>query len=223
MSYFQNFPRVTYDFPDGVTRNINNLSLRAGIVEEFFELTTNFETYTIKDGDTPEIIAYEKYGDVNMHWIVMLSNNVFNIYKDWPKTSNQFEKWIYEKYRYAKGAESDSEYQLSDDEVQQVIEFSGTPSVAFQGKIERNGGVDYILLRPHHFIDDEGTEYSYETVMTAANVNAYGYSYTMPEVTPVSIFQHLSEKNEEKRDIILPLPEVAQQMRKELKKIINEQ
>ena len=223
MSYFQNFPRVTYDFPDGVTRSINNLSLRAGIVEEFFDLTTNFETYTIKDGDTPEIIAYEKYGDVNMHWIVMLSNNVFNIYKDWPKTTNQFEKWIYEEYRVARGALFDSEYILTDDEVQQVIEFTGTPSLQYQNKITRDSDSDYILLRPHHFIDDEGTEYSYDTVMASTNVNSYGYSFIMPEVTPVSIFQYLSEKNELKRDIILPLPEVAQQMRKELKKIINEQ
>lgn len=222
MSYLANFPRVAYDFPDGVTRSINNLSLRASIVEEFFSLTTNFETYTIRDGETPEIIAYDKYGDVNMHWIVMLSNNVFNIYKDWPKTSNQFNSWIYKKYRFAKGQLLDSEYELTDDEVQQVIEFAGTPNVQYQGKIELNNGTDHILLRPHHFIDDEKTEYSYDTVMASTNVNSYGYSYIMPEVSPISIFQYHSDDNESKRDIVLPLPEVAQQIRKELKKIINE-
>ena len=41
-----------------------------------------FDTYDVKNGETPEIIADKLYDDPKLHWIIMLINNVTDRYHD---------------------------------------------------------------------------------------------------------------------------------------------
>ena len=38
------------------------------------------------------------YGDSSLDWVVLLSNNVHNVYEEWPKTQYAFDKHLIEKY-----------------------------------------------------------------------------------------------------------------------------
>ena len=38
--------------------------------------TLLFDTYEVKEGETPESIAHKLYGDTELHWIVLMMNNV---------------------------------------------------------------------------------------------------------------------------------------------------
>ena len=60
--------------------------------------TLLFDTYNVKEGQTPEIIADKLYGDPNLHWIVLYVNNITDRYHQWPMTSAQFLSFINEKY-----------------------------------------------------------------------------------------------------------------------------
>ena len=68
-----------------------------------------FDTYRVKAGETPEIIAHKLYGDSELHWIVMLINNVTDRYHDWPMNFSQFNEYLQEKYVDSDGNSTASE------------------------------------------------------------------------------------------------------------------
>ena len=57
-----------------------------------------FDTYDVKEGETPEMVAHKLYGDPELHWIILLVNNVTERYHQWPKNTNQFLAYINDKY-----------------------------------------------------------------------------------------------------------------------------
>ena len=54
--------------------------------------------YDIKEGETPEIIAYKYYGSPKYHWLILLANDMVDPHWDWPMDRNQFEQYVAEKY-----------------------------------------------------------------------------------------------------------------------------
>ena len=58
----------------------------------------SYNPYTIKDGERPDYVAHKFYGDSNLDWVVLLSNEIYNIYDEWPKNSADFEEYLIEKY-----------------------------------------------------------------------------------------------------------------------------
>ena len=57
-----------------------------------------FDTYDVKEGETPEMVAHKLYGDPELHWVILLVNNVTERYHQWPKNTNQFLAYINDKY-----------------------------------------------------------------------------------------------------------------------------
>ena len=99
MSYFKNFDRILYQFPDNVQRIVTDISVRPKIRTEVLANSSNYEFYSIEEGETPDAVSQKRYGDPTFHWAIMLANDVVNIYTDWPKDFSQFEDYIYEKYK----------------------------------------------------------------------------------------------------------------------------
>ena len=56
------------------------------------------DKYSVKDGETPEGLAYKVYGNSNYHWIILLLNDIQNIYYDWPLSSVAFNEFVNDKY-----------------------------------------------------------------------------------------------------------------------------
>lgn len=223
MSYFSTFPYIQYEFPDGVVRLIKNISIRPSVIDEFFGVYSNFDTYDIKDGETPETLAYDFYGDVNLHWAIMLVNKRFNIYKDWPKTTASFEDYMRQKYGTALNNKK-VPVVLDDVQYQRVVEFVGVPDSEWTDRINLNDS-EFITLRPHHFEDANKVEYTYDVAVIDSDFefNAFGLIQEKPvNLKPVSIYDHEAKLNDIKRSIIIPNFESIQQMRNELNNIVNE-
>lgn len=213
MAYFNEFPYIRYEFPDDI-RLIKNLSIRPAVVDEFFGERSNFETYTIRDGDTPETIAYDLFGDPQLHWTIMLPNNVLNLYEDWPKTTAQFDLYLLSKYR---ASDSDTL-----DEIREFIEFTGSVTNNFQTTIGDSDSVRSRIARPHHFEDANGVIYPYDSIIgNVGRLDAWGRLMVLPKVTPISIFEYESRLNEGKRDIVVPKFGVAQRMKAQLRDLVN--
>jgi hypothetical protein len=62
-----------------ITKNVRFL-------KDILDSITLYEEYSIEDGDTPEIIAHKIYGNVSLHWLIMLANLKFNLWNDFPLT-----------------------------------------------------------------------------------------------------------------------------------------
>ncbi len=57
-----------------------------------------YDFYDVKSGETPEFVANEFYGDPLLHWIVLLTNDIQNVYDSWPMAVQQFESYVHAKY-----------------------------------------------------------------------------------------------------------------------------
>ena len=97
--YFNKFPLMVYDvkgnkeyklLPDILKR----VKLRSGLSSSRFV----FDKYNVKEGERPEDIAFKYYDDPELHWVVLLTNNVTDRYYQWPMTQPDFEDFLTDKY-----------------------------------------------------------------------------------------------------------------------------
>ena len=100
--YFSKFPLVNYSY---VTNNkvlrkklATNILKRVGFTEGSKQDKGQFITYDIKDGERPEIIADKLYDDPELHWIVLIFNDIIHPYIDWPMDNHGLDNYIEKKY-----------------------------------------------------------------------------------------------------------------------------
>ena len=98
MQYFNSLPKIKYVDRNNVTTIYTNLMARASVIPSVLNNALVYYSYDVQDGDTPEIIAYKYYGDVNRFWIVLYCNQLNDPQWDWPLSSNKFQKYILNKY-----------------------------------------------------------------------------------------------------------------------------
>ena len=73
---------------------LRRVKLRSGIRSGSFL----FDNYDVKNGERPEDIAYKYYGDPELHWVVLMTNNITDRYYQWPLTQPQFDEHLTDKY-----------------------------------------------------------------------------------------------------------------------------
>ena len=57
-----------------------------------------FDTYDVINGEKPEDIAYKWFGDAQLHWVILMTNNVIDRYYDWPMNEVQLQEFLEDKY-----------------------------------------------------------------------------------------------------------------------------
>ena len=216
MNYFKSFNLLNYTFPDGNQRFFNDISLRLDLQDRVKESLSSYTPYYVKENETPEIVSFNAYNNVKYHWCIMLVNNIFNLYTDWPKDTFQLDAHLLEKYR-KQISQTDSDVVLSDLSTNELIYFTGSPSNLYKDSDGKYG----VVFKPHHFEDAENNIYSYDTAIGESK-DAFGRVYDRPLLTPISIYQYEYELNEAKRSIILPTSDLVEKMEKELKILANE-
>ena len=97
--YFENFPLIPYDsVGNGNFKVVTNLLKRVAVRSKVKTNTSYFDTYDIKEGETPEMLADKLYDDPELHWIILLLNDITDRYHQWPQNQNQFLACINDKY-----------------------------------------------------------------------------------------------------------------------------
>jgi hypothetical protein len=103
MSYFQNFPKLYYQFNIGdrsELKVITDLAFNTRFRPDILDNIEIFSELFISEGDTPELISEKLYGTPLYHWTIMLANDKLSI-EDFPITQLQVEEYTYKKYRQA--------------------------------------------------------------------------------------------------------------------------
>ena len=104
MSYFDMFPNIYYSAKgDGKFTIMKDLLARVKLIANVKDNILGFDYYDVKDGETPEMIAYKYYGDVNLHWTILVVNDVIDYYEDWPMSVQRFEQFVKDKYDNPQG------------------------------------------------------------------------------------------------------------------------
>jgi len=66
----------------------------------------------VKDGETPELLAHDFYGDANRHWIILLANDIIDPFYDWVLQDIHLSKYVTKKY--GTGNETDPHHYIKD-------------------------------------------------------------------------------------------------------------
>ena len=104
MSYFEKFPKIYYDAnADGKYKVMTDIISRVKLVDSVKENILNFDYYNVKDGETPEMIAHKYYDDPELHWTILVVNDVIDYYTQWPMSVQKFEEFIKDKYTNPQG------------------------------------------------------------------------------------------------------------------------
>ena len=97
--YFNRFPTIPYDsVGNGNFKYVTNLLRRVAMRTKVKSNVLLFDTYDVKSGETPEEIADKLYDDPELHWVVLMVNDVTDRYHQWPLNENQFLAHINDKY-----------------------------------------------------------------------------------------------------------------------------
>lgn len=105
--YFSKFPKINYNHD-----SIHDLTIRTGMLSVVKSNLTLFDDYHIKDGDTPEILAFNLYGSPNYLWIITMANDIIDPLYDWFLFPREFERYLVDKYGDRIGAAH--HYELDD-------------------------------------------------------------------------------------------------------------
>ena len=97
--YFNDYPQIQYDpTGSGTYTTIQDIMTRIKVRDYIKNNASLFSKYSVPDGDTPEIVAFNLYRDSSYHWILLLFNQIINTYYDWPLSRKNFQKYISNKY-----------------------------------------------------------------------------------------------------------------------------
>ena len=101
--YYNKIPNILYlrynkNPYDGTYVLIKNIFARIKLVDDIIPNATLFNDYFVKDGERPDTVSFDVYGDSDYDWIVILINNIRNLYSDWPMTSRAFDEYVSQKY-----------------------------------------------------------------------------------------------------------------------------
>ena len=99
MAYFSRFPLMAYDVKGDrnfklLPNILKRVKLRSGLRSGSFL----FDNYDVKDGERPEDIAFKWFGDAQLHWVILMTNNITDRYYQWPLTQPQFQEHLEDKY-----------------------------------------------------------------------------------------------------------------------------
>ena len=211
--YFNYFPKTFYatnTTGSGVDL-VTNVISRFTFNSAFKNNAAIFYEYDIKDGDTPETIAYKLYGDAEKHWIVLLFNDIIDPQYDWPLQQDSLIKFIDEKYA-ANGA-ANSTVQTG-----AVWAQSTNNKHSYYKIVTKTSSTDTTIEK----LRVDANTYANVSLYTATRVLADGTSI-VEEVTKESktFYDYEVEVNESKRSIKLLKQEFIPEVEKEFKRVIK--
>ena len=103
-NYFRKLPNL--DYPTLLKNKqsntdyieTKNLFRRVKIREDLFSNFVVFDQYKIVGDERPDNVAEKVYGDDNLDWVILMSNNIIDVKNEWPMTQSDLNTYINEKY-----------------------------------------------------------------------------------------------------------------------------
>ena len=180
-NYFRKLPNL--DYPTLLkTKQSNtdyvetkNLFRRVKIREDLFSNFVVFDQYKIVGDERPDNVAEKVYGDDNLDWVILMSNNIIDVKNEWPMTQNDLNTYINEKY---------TQKELSYIHHYETIEFR-----------DRNNQ----LLVPAGKIVDES--FTIEYYLGESGLRNNGQLKTASPIRSVNNYENEVEINDKKRNI----------------------
>jgi len=214
--FFNYFPKTFYtsnNVSSGID-TVTNIIARFGFEKKLKENSSAFYKYSIKDSDTPEIIAGKFYDNVERHWIVLLFNDIIDPQYDWPLDSRTLIQYINTKYSANQYADT------ANTSVTGISWAQNTSHVkSYFKNITRTSADGTIIIEK---ITVDANSY--------ANIAATSIAYTLNNSSSITetiskttqtYYDYEVELNEAKREIRLLKSDFVPEVEKEFKRVIK--
>ena len=219
MGYFRELPNIAYQSPllhKNSSRDfllIKNIFRRTKLYDFLENSVSLLEKFTIGDGDRPDTIAEQMYGDASLDYIIVLIAGITNIVDEWPLQDYQVYDYALQKYGSEEKMNEIRYYEtleIIDDQGRQIV----PPKLIVDADFKVDGTVNkfpsstrYTLkaLTGNRQLDDKD-EFSVATDNIARAVTNLEYEYTI---------------NEEKREINVLSPGYVQLFINDLRDIVS--
>jgi hypothetical protein len=209
--YFNYFPKTYYSLNDksSALDVATNIIARFKFQNSLKNNALSFYEYSIKDSDTPEIIAHKFYKHSERHWIVLMFNDIVDPQYDWPLTYEKFNEFVDAKYNGPDYANSTTRYA--------GIEWASINTKSYYKVVTRTSFDSSIVERIELDLD----AYDQLGESSANYVLADGTTIT-ESITKLtkSYYEYEQDLNESKRNIKLLKPEFVPDIEKEFKRVI---
>lgn len=97
--YFASFPQISYSLDGGATSFIMTDIFRRVVTKDQNLVTAfSYDEYDVVDDETPEIVAHRVYSNAELHWIILVTNNIIDPRYDWPLSTQSLRKYVEDKY-----------------------------------------------------------------------------------------------------------------------------
>lgn len=96
---FEYYPKVVYALDSNDYVVATDITIRSKI-NNYLETAGFFgpRRYQISNGEAPEIVSYNLYGTPKYSYMLLLANNIQNLYDEWPRTEYSQLEYIEKKY-----------------------------------------------------------------------------------------------------------------------------
>jgi hypothetical protein len=197
MKYFETLPKIVITDTKNTSRLYTNILARASIIQSLLKNPLIFYDYNVQESDTPEIIAYKYYGDINKFWLVLFANQIIDPQWDWPLNNSVLNSYINKKY--------------TPSELTEVYEYQKI--ITKKDNNTNTTTVETIAI-------DEAT---YNSLATSTNTYSLPTGSVTVSVTKniVDNFQHELILNESKRSIKLINNAYSDQLENELRNLMK--
>ena len=204
-NFFRKLPNLNY--PSLLkTRESNldfvqtkNLFRRAKVREDLLANFMQFDKYKIIGDERPDNVAEKVYGNSDLDWVVLMSNNIIDINNEWPLDQLQFNQYISEKY---------TPQELASIHHYETREFR-----------DRNNQ----LILPAGLIVDENWSMEYLSGGQVRSTNTPSSTSNMSEkpVKSVTFLEFETNLNEEKRNINVLKPDLLGLFMKDFDRVMK--
>ena len=104
MAYFEELPNIAHTSLLPVRNKIEdriivkNFFKRSKLRTDVDQAITAFNYYYIEDNQRPDVLAQELYGDPELDWVILTTNNITNVRDQWPLSHNDLHSYMLDRY-----------------------------------------------------------------------------------------------------------------------------
>ena len=204
-NYFRRLPNL--DYPSLLkTRKSNldfvqtkNLFRRAKIREDLFADFMQFDKYKIIGDERPDNVSEKVYGTNNFDWVVLMANNIIDVYNEWPLTQQQLNQYLNDKYT-----------------PQELVSIHHHETIEFRDR-------DNQVILPAGLIVDENWSMEYFSGGQIRSTNTPSITSNMSQkpVRSVTFLEFETNLNEEKRNINILKPDLLGLFMKDFERVMK--
>ena len=96
--YFDNFPTTSYETLDGENILVTDIVRVVSVPSSIMNDDNLYDFYAMADNETPEIVSHKFYGSTAYHWVIMLLNQRYDLWSDFPVSDSIIRKACEDKY-----------------------------------------------------------------------------------------------------------------------------